>query len=209
MYDGAVQLRATALQVANGSLLTMAAKATDVAQRLQARLPAMIADGQMSVSRMQRDGIDRLANLRADYEQVTSQVQEIWRYVVIAVFFGILIILCIVAAWAIGTGNAPRTGYTCTLLLWVQTAVLMLAGAGESCCVDHCADAPSPTTGLLAGTYSVSGDACLYTESYLLRQLQDISNATVRERAMLGLQYYTETVNLTDLQVLCCTSLYL
>lgn len=188
------------MQAANGSLVAVAASAMDVARRLQTRLPALIADGQLSVSRMQRDGVDRLATLRADYESVTMQVQDTWRYVAIAVFFGVLIILCLAAAWAVGTGNAPRFGYACTLLLWLQTAVLMLAGAGMMMVVEHCR-LSQVSPGLLAGTYSVSGDACLYSETYLLRQLQNIGNATVRERAVLGLQYYTAVVNLTDVQV--------
>lgn len=148
----------------------MGQTAVDVAQRLQAQLPGVIANGQSSVQRLQQDGVQRIEvcgymwwggvawwcgvwvcfvdlfgccctpvhffffplpqNIRSDYQSLSMQMQDTWRYVIIAVFFGVLILLCILASSAIGTGRAPRFGYACTLLLWLQTAVLMLAGAG-------------------------------------------------------------------------------
>ncbi len=56
--------------------------------------------------------------------------------------------------------------------------------------------------GLLSSVHAVSGDACLYTESYLHTRLSTIDNTTTRQRAVLGLEYYTGTRNLSDQQLL-------
>lgn len=61
---------------------------------------------------------------------------------------------------------------------------------------------PLAQSGLLSSVHSVSGDACLYTETYLHSRLSDISNTTMRQRAVLGLEYYTGTQELSDQQLL-------
>ena len=105
-----------------------------------------------AVSEVDSNLVNTISTMQEDFRRPSLDFENKWRFVVIAILFGFMIII----ALATGLFGARMThiGWTAffVALLWFIVMLLMLLGAG-----------------LLQGVYVVSTDTCLYAESFVLR----------------------------------------
>lgn len=121
-------------------------------------------------------------DINEDYRDSSLAFQNTWRYIPIAVTFGLTILATFLAALSTYTMKHPKVSSVVVSLLWLDIAVLMLLGAG-----------------MMSGVYKFSGDTCLYTEAYVLRRAENtIQNPDTRDRVVLGLNYYFGAVEIPD-----------
>lgn len=92
-----------------------------------------------------------ITDIENDFKPPTMALQEKWRFIPIAVVFGVVILVVLLTLVAIWFMTWPKSTSFLTALLWFMVALLMLLGVG-----------------LLRGVYVVSDDACLYAESYVV-----------------------------------------
>lgn len=113
----------------------------------------------------------------------TTSIQDTWRFVVIAVLFGLLIIFVVLVA---ATAFRMRLGMTATVLvalLWLLIVIVQVLGLG-----------------ILNGARSIADSACLYSEDLVYRRVNEslASNPDTQETVLNALDYYFGRVNLTD-----------
>ena len=76
--------------------------------------------------------LQKLENFQRYYEGKTTNAWATWRIVVVAVFFGLLILFGAICAFFALLDRTPRLTATFTLFLWIWTGFVLLLGAGES-----------------------------------------------------------------------------
>ena len=72
-----------------------------------------------------------IADLESKWRGPTMAVEDTWRYVAIAVAFGLLIAVALVAALATWRLSWPATTALLVALLWLLATCLMALGLGE------------------------------------------------------------------------------
>ncbi|KAL4436918.1 hypothetical protein ABPG75_004057 [Micractinium tetrahymenae] len=92
-----------------------------------------------------------ITDIENDFKPPTMALQEKWRFIPIAVVFGVMIVVVLLTLLAVWFMTWPKTTSFLAALLWFMVALLMLLGVG-----------------LLRGVYVVSDDACLFAESYVV-----------------------------------------
>eukprot|EP00887_Chlorella_sp_A99_P007209 scaffold2.g7209.t1 len=121
----------------------------------------------------------------SSFEPPSMAFEERWRFIPILGLFiiGAVVSLAVPAvAW---TMHLAKTASLLAALLWLNTALLMLLGAG-----------------LLNGVYTVSGDACFYAETYALKLAgHKISDSRKRAVVTNALLYYFGGTNYSDTEV--------
>ncbi|KAI7842724.1 hypothetical protein COHA_003654 [Chlorella ohadii] len=116
-----------------------------------------------------------IESLKDNNEAWSLDVQNKWRYVVIAVLFGLLILLSIAVAAACFW---MKWGLSATFLvacLWALNAVVMFLGMG-----------------MLNGAKGVANDACLYGEETVIRLLNESVQGDTGAKVQSALRYYRE-----------------
>jgi hypothetical protein len=103
--------------------------------------------------------------LHNDFRDPSYSFENTWRFVVIAVLFGLNIVSSLMAgAFSIQVGRPIFASFS-VALLWFTVTLLMLFGVG-----------------LLRGVVVVSTDACLYTETFMRGLVQTrVTNLERRE----------------------------
>jgi hypothetical protein len=135
-----------------------------------------------ALSVIENSVLKTIYDLNEDYRDSSLAFQNTWRYIPIAVTFGLTILATFLAALSTYTMKHPKTSSVMVSLLWFDIAVLMLLGAG-----------------MMSGVYELSGDTCLYTEAYVLRRAENtINDPDTRDRVVLGLNYYFGVVEIPD-----------
>ncbi|GAB4813412.1 hypothetical protein N2152v2_000458 [Parachlorella kessleri] len=113
-------------------------------------------------------------------ESPTMSIQDTWRYVVFAVLFGLVILFVILATAACFWMRFGRWASLLVSLVWLLSVVINLVGLG-----------------LLTGIQSVAEDACLYTESFIYRDVvTKINNKNVQKLVITGMDYYFNVTSL-------------
>ena len=74
--------------------------------------------------------LQKLENFQRSYEGKTTNAWATWRIVVVAVFFGLLIVFGAICAFFALLDRTPRLTATFTLFLWIWTGFVLLLGAG-------------------------------------------------------------------------------
>ncbi|KAL4430591.1 hypothetical protein ABPG77_005831 [Micractinium sp. CCAP 211/92] len=92
-----------------------------------------------------------ITDIESDFKPPTMALQEQWRFIPIAVVFGLMILVVLLTLAAVWFMTWPKTTSFLVALLWFMVALLMLLGVG-----------------LLRGVYVMSDDACLFAESYVV-----------------------------------------
>lgn len=153
------------------SVPAVTSQVADQAAQLKSELNALLQEANEALSTVKVEGVQRLDDFIGDYQGPTQAVENTWRYVALAVFFGLLI-LAATAGTLLGLGGRwARTAAFFVLMLWLLTSLLMLLGAG-----------------LLGTGYHLTSGTCLYGEAWGQREAAArSSNAT---RADLALRYY-------------------
>ncbi|KFM26427.1 hypothetical protein F751_2644 [Auxenochlorella protothecoides] len=80
---------------------------------------------------------------------VTQRVQHTYRFIPIAIVFGVVILLTLILLWLGARMKYPKTTSFVVALYWTSVALLMFLGVG-----------------LLNGIFEVANDACRYSETY-------------------------------------------
>jgi hypothetical protein len=119
--------------------------------------------------------ISGLSEFREDVEPPTLAFQEVWRFVAIAVVFGLVILFSILSSVLAVWGRLPRLVATSTILLWFMTALLMLLGVG-----------------VLNGVQYVTDDGCLYAESFVFNYATNYISPDAAEYATKAINYYID-----------------
>lgn len=152
-------------------------------------VPAAVA----GISRSVRDAIDMLrdtfretlTDITDSYEDPTMAIEERWRFIPIAVCFGLAILtslLCGAAFWRL---RWHRTATALLWVLWLTIALLMLLGVG-----------------LLKGVYVVSADSCKYAEFLSYKLAARKISGDRREQVLTALGYYFGVVGIEDQYVI-------
>ncbi|PSC69823.1 DNA-directed RNA polymerase I RPAC2 [Micractinium conductrix] len=115
-----------------------------------------------------------IADLESKWRGPTMAVEDTWRYVAIAVAFGLLIAVALVAALATWRLSWPATTALLVALLWLLATCLMALGLG-----------------VLRSVEAASDGACLQAEAYVVQQAaaklgDDAEAATQMLAAYLG-----------------------
>ncbi len=76
-------------------------------------------------------GLQRIQNIKRDYQSESLQWQTKWRYVILVILFVLLIVLAIIAGSLGASFGAPRVTAAFVTLLWIFTIITMVVGAGE------------------------------------------------------------------------------
>lgn len=79
---------------------------------------------------VQQQVLNRITNIINSAYDVTQSVQDTWRYVVIAVLFGITIVIAAVLLGLLIRMGWPKTASAIMALFWLDIAILMLVGVG-------------------------------------------------------------------------------
>ncbi|KAI7835642.1 hypothetical protein COHA_010473 [Chlorella ohadii] len=176
-----------------GALGVPAAEAADVAQ-VVAKIPEYIAEAPKALDSVVGFLVDTvnttITDLTDKFEPPTMAIEEQWRFIPIAVLFGVMILVVSAVLPAVyWAKRCPRTATFLVALLWLCTALLMLLG-----------------TGLLRGLYTVSSDGCLYAETFAIGLArQKTANKAWGDEFVSMLQFYTGQnveVNVSRLQAL-------
>jgi hypothetical protein len=125
--------------------------------------------------------LPEIESLKDNNEDWSLDVQDKWRYVVIAVMFGLLILLSAAVAAAC---YWMKWGLSATFLvacLWALNAVVMFLGMG-----------------MLNGAKGVANDACLYGEDTVIRLLNESIQGDTGAKVQSALRYYLGQDNLVD-----------
>lgn len=167
--------------------------AADVAE-VVAKIPEYIAEAPKALDSVVSFLVDTvnstITDLEDKFEPPTMAIQEKWRFIPIAVLFGVMILVVGTVLPAVyWAKKCPRTATSLVALLWLCTALLMLLG-----------------TGLLRGLYTVSSDGCLYAETFAIN-LARRKTATKAwgDEFVTMLEFYTGQnvqVNVSRLQAL-------
>lgn len=115
-----------------------------------------------------------LRDIQSRFEGSTMAVQDTWRYVAAAVLYGLLIALSLATPLGCWFGSWPRLTALLLALLWLCVALLMAVG-----------------TGALRGVGAASGDACLFSESYVLKTAASkLAGSEWQDTALRMLRFY-------------------
>ncbi|KAL4425915.1 hypothetical protein ABPG75_009931 [Micractinium tetrahymenae] len=115
------------------------------------------------------------------HEGWTTNLQDTWRYVLIAVLFGLLIAMSGAVAAACLRMRRGVLATSLVALLWLLNAVVMFLGLG-----------------LLNGAKSVANDACLYSEDYVSRLVEQRLEGDTQKLVSNALDYYFGRTDLVD-----------
>lgn len=115
-----------------------------------------------------------IADIEDTFKPPTMAIQNTWRFLPIAIIFGVFILLVVLTTWAVWCMSWPRTAALLVALLWFMVALLMLLG-----------------TGLMNGLYVVSDDACLFAETYVVNTaLRQSPNSEFGNKLVNVIQFY-------------------
>ncbi|PRW20192.1 epidermal growth factor receptor [Chlorella sorokiniana] len=131
---------------------------------------------------MLRDNFrDTITDITDSYEDPTMAIEETWRFIPIAVCFGLTIFVSLLCAAAFWRLRWYRTATAALWLLWLTIALLMLLGVG-----------------LLKGLYVVSSDSCKYVEFLSYKLAGRKISGDQREQVLTALGYYFGVVGIED-----------
>ncbi|PSC74601.1 zinc metalloprotease [Micractinium conductrix] len=117
---------------------------------------------------------DTIANIEDRFKPPTLALENKWRFIPIAVLFGVLMVLAPATALAVWSMRYVKTTAFLVAWLWLAVALLMLLG-----------------TGLLNGVYVVSDDACLYAESFAIAYARSkVPSSRWGDLAVRAIKYY-------------------
>lgn len=120
---------------------------------------------------------DIIHTMQTDYQPPTETFQDTGRYIAIAVMFALTIIAALGAGFLSLKVNHPIWASSFVALLWLCVCLLMLLGVG-----------------LLEGVKSVSGDACLYAETYAVQYAETkVGDPQKKQWILNALGYYFNT----------------
>ncbi|KDD72551.1 hypothetical protein H632_c3199p0 [Helicosporidium sp. ATCC 50920] len=115
-----------------------------------AHLQSVVAGLNSAENLVQNKILPTLQSAVDEVEPPTMAFQNRWRYIPIAVLFGVLIVLAALLALTLPRMRWYKTASALTAVAWLDIALVMLLGVG-----------------ILRGIYEVSGDVCLYGETYV------------------------------------------
>lgn len=125
-------------------------------------------------------------NFQGDVEPPTLAFENTWRFIPIAVLFGVSILCASLAGIFCYNIRWPKWTSTIIAILWLDIALLTLLGAG-----------------LMSGVNVVTEDTCLYVETYATYRAEStIQDANIRNKTLLALDYYFGVIEIPDEQVL-------
>lgn len=75
--------------------------------------------------------VQKIEDLQRNYQKQSEDAWKTWRIVAVAIFFGLLILLGVVAGALALIDRTPRTTAAFTLLLWIWAGLVLLLGAGK------------------------------------------------------------------------------
>jgi hypothetical protein len=183
-------------QVVENTLVAVGVPAnlsSDVAQ-VVAQIPDYIAEAPKALDSVVGFLVDTvnstITDLEDKFEPPTMAIENKWRFIPIAVLFGLMILVVgAVLPFVYWAKKYPRTATALVALLWLCTALLMLLG-----------------TGLLRGLYTVSSDGCLYAETFVINLARrKTANKSWGDEFVSMLEFYTGQnvqVNVSRLQAL-------
>ncbi|KAK9810263.1 hypothetical protein WJX72_007562 [[Myrmecia] bisecta] len=146
------------------------------------KLQRYVDDGRSAVNAINTDGVQAMHNLEVDYKHQSERAESLWRYVVLSVLFGLLVIFSALAGVLAIIGRTPRLTAAFLCLLWICSGLILILGAGG-----------------INGAYRLSNDTCLYVESFTLKVAAEKTNAD--PRVQQGLQYYFGAIQVPDNEV--------
>lgn len=177
--DG-VEARVTDINSTLGDLFQTAAAISQVTGQAQNLVDLKVVTDQIvgTAEYVQHDVLEGIVLKNIDsisdqYRAPTLAVEDKWRFIPIAVIFGLTILLSALVGIMVWRMRFPKTTSLVLLLLWVDVALLMLLGAG-----------------LLSGAQVLSGDACLYAESFVMRRVDLMADGDGKEKVKNALGYY-------------------
>lgn len=103
----------------------------------------------------------------------SMSIEDTWRFVVIAVLFGLLILMTALVTLACYSMRRGVVATVLVALLWLLIAIVLIFGLG-----------------LFNGARSVADDACLYSEELVYRRLNASLTGDTRDKVMGGVNYY-------------------
>ncbi|GAB4813406.1 hypothetical protein N2152v2_000452 [Parachlorella kessleri] len=127
-----------------------------------------------------RDQILEVVHDVQDYQSSTQSLQDTWRFVLLCVLFGLLILSVVATTVLCLWKRFGRWASLLVALTWLLTALVMLGGVG-----------------LMNGVVVVSGEGCLYLESYIYDVAQTKLSDPARTLVLSGMDYYFGVRNLT------------
>lgn len=103
---------------------------TGLAQLNSAVTSVLDTVGQFQNDTVRGTVLKAIDNIQADWQAPTLKVEQTWRFIPIAVLFGVSILLAGILALAVWRMSWPKTTSFVVMLLWLDVALLMLLGAG-------------------------------------------------------------------------------